>query len=159
MEEVGQHRGERCFRVGQRLHLEALHVIQAQPVVVGVEQAAVRAFQRVGLERLLQAVRLEQDGEAGQRALLARRRGERAEGRPDRFLRLGRGLDAFLSQQVADPLRRPGPLARLVDRGQRLEGERWRRGLPLLASEPVVGPAQRDDRGAGRAAEVKQVKA
>jgi hypothetical protein len=75
-EQVAQHRLHGGGAVHQLFHLEALHVGHAQPVVVGVQQLAVRAAQHIGRERLAQRVRLQQHRQAGHRALLHRRTGK-----------------------------------------------------------------------------------
>ncbi|MDT4873201.1 hypothetical protein FQZ97_1084300 [compost metagenome] len=91
-----QHRHDGGLAVHQLLHLEALHVGHAQPVMVGIQQLAVRAAEHIGREGLPQCVRLQQDGKPCHRALLHGRTGETAERRPDRCLLVRANRDAFM---------------------------------------------------------------
>src|SRR3546814_5725127 len=76
MEEIGEHRQDHAGLRHQLLGLEALRVRQCEPVLGSVEQPAERSVQGVGHERGLERVRLQQHREAGERALLDRRRSE-----------------------------------------------------------------------------------
>src|SRR5271165_781726 len=80
-EEIGKHGGRRA-RADQPFRLEGLDVPFAEPLDLRVQQPAPRSCYGIGLERLLQSVRLQEHGEAGDCPLRARRRGERSEGGP-----------------------------------------------------------------------------
>lgn len=114
-----------------------------------------RPFERVGLERDAQGVRLEQQRQAGHGPLLARRRRKAAERGPHRILDFGRDGHAFVRQQRRDPVRRPAPLGGMVDVGEWLEGEA--RAIGVRIAERMVCATHRQDRGAGRIAFVEDI--
>ena len=60
VEQVGQHCG-RGVRANQPLGLERLHIGLAETLGLGVEQSAPRTTDRVGLQRLLQRIGLQED--------------------------------------------------------------------------------------------------
>jgi hypothetical protein len=76
MEEIGQHWQDDSLLVHQLLHLETLHVGERETAFGGVEQTAERAIERIGHQRRFERVRLDEDGEARERALVERRRSE-----------------------------------------------------------------------------------
>lgn len=148
--EVMQHGHDGGLAVHQLLHLEALHVGHAQPVVIGVQQLAVRAAQHIGRERLAQHIALQQHGKPGHRALLHRRTGQAPQRRPDGGLLIGADRHAFMQQAAFDPFGRPGAVAFTVDTGKRLESDF------AIRAQVVVLAAQPEDRGAHRAAHVER---
>ena len=77
VEQIGEHRKDRRCVAHQRFGLEAMDVGEGEPVLGGVEQPPERALERVGQERGLERVRLEQQRQAGEGPLAraARRRG------------------------------------------------------------------------------------
>ncbi len=123
VEEIGQHWRDRAGLAHQRLGLEALDVGKRELLFGRIEQPAVRSFERVGLKRDPQCVRLKQQGEPGHRPLFVRCRCEAAERGPDRILHFGRDGHVLMGEQRRDPLRRPATLGRIVDVGERLEGQ------------------------------------
>ncbi|MCY1359894.1 hypothetical protein D9M69_464950 [compost metagenome] len=116
----------------QFLHLEALHVGAAQPILIGIQQCAMGTTQHVGLQRLAQGVVLQQYGQTGQCALRLRRTGQAVQCRPQRSLLLGADGHAFLQQARFQPLGGPGSVSRLIDACEGLEGQ------VAIASEVVV---------------------
>jgi hypothetical protein len=121
--EVVQHGHDGGLAVHQLLHLEALHVGHAEPVMVGVQQLAVGTAEHIGRQRLPQRVRLQQHGKPRHRALLQRRTGEASQRRPDSRLLVGADRHAFMQQAALDPFGRPGAVAFAVDACQGLEGD------------------------------------
>jgi hypothetical protein len=85
----------------------------AEPIVIGIEELAVRAAEHVGLQGLAERIRLQQHREPGHRALLDRSAGETCERRPDGFLLRRPDGDAFVDQAAFDPFGGPGPIASL----------------------------------------------
>ena len=117
-----------------------------------VEQAAVGAFQRVGRQCRHQRVRLDQHGEAGQRALGLRRGGEAAASAVQTAsLTSGVTRDAFGGEQRRHPLQGEGDLAGLVDPRQRLQRQRaFEPELDALARPwPAPRPAAERPRRTG----------
>ena len=154
MEQVGQHGGRRAG-ADQPLGLEGLDRSGAELFGLGVEQPARSAADAVGLQRLLQRRRLQQDRQAGDGALLHRRRRQRGQRRPDVLLGGRVDGDAFLGEDGRHPLRRPGALGLIVDARQRLQRHRMLRAGGQAAAEIVPVAAHGDRRGADRAAEVE----
>ncbi|KWT98633.1 hypothetical protein APY03_0275 [Variovorax sp. WDL1] len=148
--EVMQHGHDGGLAVHQLLHLEALHVGHAEPVMVGVQQLAVGTAEHIGRQRLPQRVRLQQHGKPRHRALLQRRTGEASQRRPDSRLLVGADRHALMQQAAFDPFGRPGAVAFAVDACQWLEGDF------AIRPEVVVLAAQPENRGAHRAAHVER---
>ncbi|KWT79668.1 hypothetical protein APY03_5068 [Variovorax sp. WDL1] len=144
-----QHGHDGGLAVHQLLHLEALHVGHAQPVVVGVQQLAVGATQHIGRQRLSQRVRLQQHGKSRHRALLHRRTGETSQRRPDSRLLVGADRHAFVQQAAFDPFGGPGAVALTVDAREWLEGDF------AIRAQVVVFAAQAEDGGPHGAAHVE----
>ena len=155
MKEVGQHRRDHAGLVHQRLGLKALDIGEREVLLGGVEQPAIRPFERVGAARDAQRVRLQQQGEAGQRALLDRRRRQAAERRPHGVLDLRGHDDLFMGEQGSNPLRCPAPLGRVVDPAQRLKRER----LAAIGAESqrMMRAAHRQNGGARRESLVEDI--
>ena len=120
MEEIGED-GRRGSRTGQTFGLEGLEARVAKPLAFGIEQPPERSADAVGRKRLLERLRLEQNGKAGQRALGYRRGAKRGQRRPEMLL--GGRIDrhAFGCENFLEPLRGPSHLRRLVDARQRLQ--------------------------------------
>ncbi len=121
----------------------------------GVEQPAIRTADAIGSKCLFQIVRLQEDREAGDRAFLDRRGGERGQRRPEMFLHFRRDLDAFAHEDRHDPGGGPGAFIGVVDAGERLQRNRGLRAFGEPAAEIVPVAAHGERRGADRAAEVK----
>jgi hypothetical protein len=81
VEEIGEHGGRRAG-ADQALGLEGLDLGLAEALGLGVEQPAPGTADRVGLQGLLQRVRLQQNRKARDRPLADRRGGERGQRRP-----------------------------------------------------------------------------
>ncbi len=82
VEQVGDNRGDRAFRVHQLFHFEADCVGETEAFMISVEQATVRAFQRERMQGRFQRVVLQHQGQAGQGALGPRRRWQETGWRP-----------------------------------------------------------------------------
>jgi hypothetical protein len=145
-----QHGHDGGLAVHQLLHLETLHVRHAQPVVVGIQQLAVRAAQHIGRERLAQRVRLQQHRQAGHRALLDGRTGQAAQRRPDGGFLVRADCYAFMQQTAFDPFGGPGAVAFAVNAGERLEGDF------AVRAQVVVLAAKPEDRGAHRTPHIER---
>src|SRR3546814_17777081 len=82
VEQIGEHRRGRS-RPDQPLGLERLNVGIAEPLGLGVEELAPGSADAIGLERLLERLRLEQHRQPGQGPFGGRRRGERGQRRSE----------------------------------------------------------------------------
>jgi hypothetical protein len=121
----------------------------------GVEQPSVGTADAIGPQRLFEIVRLEEHGEAGQRALLDRRGRQRGQRRPEMFLHLRRDRDALAGKDGGDPVGGPGTLGYVVNACERLEETDDAAPSSSGATE-VVPIAAHGERGrADRAAEVE----
>ncbi|MPM45569.1 hypothetical protein SDC9_92257 [bioreactor metagenome] len=139
-----QHGHDGGLAVHQFLHLEALHVGHAQPVMVSIQQLAVCAAQHVRRERLAQGIRLQQYRQARHRALFHRRTGETAERGPDSGLLFGADGHALMPQPAFDPFGRPGAVAFAVDACQGLEGDlSIHTQVVVLTTQPENGGSHR----------------
>ena len=121
MEQIGQHRQHQRLDLHQAVHLEVHDIAQRQRVRGAVQQPAVGAFQRVGVQRLAQLVGLHQHREAGQRALGRRRRCQALQRGPDGVLHIRRDGDLLVGEQPQHPIEREGECAGLVDVLERLK--------------------------------------
>ncbi len=73
MEQVSDDGGDRAFRVHQLFHLETDCIGEGEALLIGIEKAAMRAFQRERVERRFERVVLQHQAEACQRAFVFRR--------------------------------------------------------------------------------------
>ncbi len=154
MEEVGEHRGG-GGGADQPLGLEGLHLGRAQPLRLGVQQPSPGASEGIGLQRALERLGLQQHGEAGQGALMDRRRGEAGQRGPEMVLHRRVDCDALAGEEAGDPLRRPGAFLRRLDARQRLQRHRLGHVGGQRAAKVMPVAAHGDRRGADRAAEVE----
>jgi hypothetical protein len=99
---------------------------------LGIEQPSERPANAIGRERLLQGLRLEQHGKAGEGALCHRCRAERSQRRPKMFLGRWINRHALGGQDCLKPFSSPVTLGRLIDP---------RQGLQLHRTRAVVGKA------------------
>ena len=155
VEEIGEDR--RCGRCAdQAFGFERLHAREPEMLGLGIEQPAPRAADKIGRKRELQFLRLEQDRKAGEGALGHRRRRERSQRRPYMLLRSRIDRDTFAREQRRKPRGRPSALGRLVDPGERLQGDRIvAAGIMERTAEILPVSAHRERRGADRSAIVE----
>ena len=151
VEEIGEHRQHRTLLVHELLHLEAERRAQLEPVTVRVEQPAEGAVEGIGMQRLLECVGLQQDGEPCQRPLARRRARQAGQRRPERLLDLRCDGNFLVGEQRGHPLRRPGTRHIIVDRSKRLERQ------VRVAAEGEVVAAWTQCRSTGGAALVEDV--
>lgn len=136
----------------QPFGFEGLEFAPAQLLGFGIEQPPELPADAIGRECLLQRLRLEEHGKAGERALGNRRCAKRGQGRPEMFL--GRGIDDHTlgSKDCVEPFGSPVPLGRLIDPRERLQhdgaspvaGKADTQVLPVTAA----GKGRRPDRSA-----------
>jgi hypothetical protein len=79
--------------------------------------------QGVGVQRLAERIRLQEDGQARERALLRRRGRETRECRPERIFYVRRDLNLLLRPQGPQSIPPPRRVRRLIDSSERLKGD------------------------------------
>src|SRR5208283_65742 len=97
MKEIGEH-GGRGARADEALGFESLDARFAEALGLGVEKAAERAAEAIGLQGALQRLRLQQHRKPCQRALGYGSAGERRQRRPEMILGLRGHADLFARQ-------------------------------------------------------------
>ena len=90
VEQVGKHRRDERLVRHQLFHLDVQHVGLGELLGGSIEETAIGTFQRVGGESRHQRVRLDEDGEAREGALLPGGGRQALQRRPDRVLHVGR---------------------------------------------------------------------
>ena len=126
----------------------------AEPLGLGVEQPAEGTADAIGLQRLLERLRLQQDREAGERALLPG--AEASEVSADQRCSLASGDgDAFPGRGSPPPI--PPPRRARPDRrcAPAAAARRKLGSQPTGAAEIVPVAAHGERRGADRAAEIE----
>ncbi len=120
VEQVGEHGGRRAG-ADQALGLEGLDGGGAEMLGLRVEQPAEGPADAIGLQRLLEGSRLQQDREPGDRPSLHGRRGEEFSADQICSLAVGSIGTPSLARIAATHSAAQGALGRIIDARQRLE--------------------------------------
>ena len=132
MEDIHERRADDTAGVHQGLHFKRLPARDGEMIFVAVENLAVFALvaavvgERERIEGFFQRAALQETDEGRDGAVARLHAGDGRERIAHDDLLVGRRFDAFFSEEVTEPVKRPLPLVLVVDARERLEGKRLR---------------------------------